>query len=186
MTLLAKFDESIRTKFNYDGGDLEMGWKGLTWEVLDVWFDKWLEIERDFALSRYQEIISDAENGKIDYDSTGPGRTKPTFGAVKVTDLLETIDTKYEELGKLSHKVRFLIDIQLAILDNYHNLLRGSLDKYTALTSTVGRTLHGATKEDQAALEGVGGLESLCKVYGSSDYIIFNLKSWSLRSVSAL
>ena len=47
---LVNFDETIRDTFDYDGGNLELGWKGLTWDVLDTWFDRWIEGEKDFAL----------------------------------------------------------------------------------------------------------------------------------------
>lgn len=186
MLLLMKFDDNIRKQFQYDGGDAQNGWKGLTWEVLDTWFDRWLEVEKDFALGRYEDIIVAPDSGQIDYDSTVTGRTKPTYGAAKVTDLLGTVTRLYQRLRKFSNKLRFLIDVQLTILDQYHNRLKDSLDAYQAITSTVGRTLHGITKEQQAALEGTGGLESLCKVYGSADHIITTLQDWSSELVSAL
>lgn len=183
MRTLMIFDESVRAKFNYDGGNTEQGWRGLTWEVLDTWFNRWLQIERDFALDRYQEIIMSADSGLIDHDSTGTGKTKATYGATQVTDLLKTLTDQYRRLRRFSHKLRFLIDVQLAILDQYHNRLRDSLDAYLSITSTVGRTLHGVTKEQQAALEGTGGLESLCKVFGSAEYIIITLQEWSYDEV---
>jgi hypothetical protein len=182
--LLVKFDESVRKQFKYDGGDSKNGWKGLTWEALDTWFDRWLDVEKVFALGRYEDIIAAPDSGQIDYDSTGIGRTKPTYGASKVTDLLSNVTKLYQPLRRFSWKLRFLIDIQLAILDRYHNRLRDSLDAYQAITSTVGRTLHGVTREQQAALEGTGGLESLCKVYGSADHIISTLHDWSNDIVS--
>lgn len=43
------------------------------------------------ALSRYQSIIDDPSSGEIDYDSVEPSATKPTNGAIRVNDLLETI-----------------------------------------------------------------------------------------------
>jgi RAD50-interacting protein 1 len=184
MLLLMKFDENVRKQFKYDGGDSKHGWKGLTWEVLDTWFDRWLTVEKEFALSRYEDIIRAPDSGLIDYDSTEHGKTKPTYGASKVTDLLGNVTKLYQPLRKFSRKLRFLIDIQLAILDQYHNRLRDSLDAYQAITSTVGRTLHGVTKEQQAALEGTGGLESLCKVYGSADHVISTLHDWSNDIVS--
>ena len=183
MRTLMIFDESVRAKFNYDGGNTEQGWRGLTWEVLDTWFNRWLQIERDFALDRYQEIIMSADSGLIDHDSTGTGKTKATYGATQVTDLLKTLTDQYRRLRRFSHKLRFLIDVQLASLDQYHNRLRDSLDAYLSITSTVGRTLHGVTKEQQAALEGTGGLESLCKVFGSAEYIIITLQEWSYDEV---
>ncbi len=68
----------------------------------------------------------DARN--IDYEYAGAGRTKPTFGAVRVTDLLRSVTNQYDRLRKFSYKLRFLLDIQITILDEYHSRLRGSLE----------------------------------------------------------
>lgn len=181
---LLSFDEALRSRFNYDGGDVENGWGGLTAEVLDKDFAKWLRAEKDFALERFQGIMGSQDARNIDYEFAGAGKTKPTYGAVRVTDLLRSVTSQYERVRRFSHKLRFLIDIQLAILDEYHSRLRGSLEVYQSLTSTVGRTLHGVTKEELAALEGTGALETLCKVFGSSDHIVNTLKDWSNEEVS--
>lgn len=181
---LMNFDETIRTRFNYDGGNPENGWKGLSSDVLDVWFDRWQQIEKDFALQRYHDIITSPDSGLIDYDSVGPGKNKPTYSAMKVMDLLKTVTNQYSKLRRFSQKMAFLIDIQATILDKYYGRLKDSLEAYQSLTSTVGRTLHGMTKEERAAVEGVGGLESLCKVFGSADYIISMLQEWINEEVS--
>jgi len=47
---LLNFDDSIRDTFDYDAGNLELGWKGLTWDVLQTYFDTWIDGEKDFAL----------------------------------------------------------------------------------------------------------------------------------------
>ncbi|KAH8903674.1 hypothetical protein BR93DRAFT_930830 [Coniochaeta sp. PMI_546] len=179
VTQLMTFDESIRSRFNYDGGDPEKGWCGLAGEVLDKHFDKWLRAEKDFALERFQSIMDSPDARKIDYEFSGLVKTKPTYGAVRITDLLHSVTGQYERVRRFSHKLRFLIDIQLAILDEFHDRLRGSLEAYQSLTSTVGRTLHGVTKEQLAALEGTGALETLCKVFGSADHVVNTLRDWS-------
>lgn len=97
---------------------------------------------------------------------------------MRVTDLLKSVTTQYERVRRFSHKLRFLIDIQLTILDEYHDYLRGTLEAYLSITSTVGRAF-GVTKEQIAALEGTGALETLCKVYGSADHVVNALKDWS-------
>lgn len=178
MGQLMAFDETIRSKFNYDGGDAEQGWPGLATEILQDWFEPWFQAEKEFALERFQAIMATPDARNIDYDYAATGKTKPTFGAVRVTDLLRSITTQYQRVRTFRHKIRFLIGIQLDILDEFHDRLRGSLEAYQALTSTVGRTLHGVTKEQLAALEGTGSLESLCKVYGSADHIVNTLKEW--------
>ncbi|KAJ0322212.1 hypothetical protein COL5a_008820 [Colletotrichum fioriniae] len=178
MGQLMTFDESIRTRFNYDGGDPDQGWPGLATEILEQWFEPWFQAEKEFALERFQAIMDSPDARNIDYDYAVTGKTKPTFGAVRVTDLLRSITAQYERVRAFKHKIRFLIGIQLDILDEFHDRLRGSLEAYQALTSTVGRTLHGVTEEQLAALEGTGSFESLCKVYGSADHIVNTLKDW--------
>jgi len=176
------FDENIRSMYSYDGGNTEDGWEGLTSEVLDVHFVTWLEVEKAFALERFQGIMASPEARNIDYDSAAAGKTKPTYAAVRVMDLLRSVTTRYERIRRFSHKLRFLIDIQIIILDEYHNYLRGSLEAYLSITSTVGRAF-GVSKEQLAALEGTGALETLCKVYGSADHVVNSLNDWSNEEV---
>jgi RAD50-interacting protein 1 len=180
---LMTFDENIRVKFNYDGGDAEEGWAGLATRVLDEHFEDWFKAEKAFALERFQSIIASEDARQIDYDYSGAGKTKPTHGAVRVADLLRSITAQYLKVRQFKHKIRFLIGIQLDILDGYHDRLRGSLEAYQAIRSTVGRTLHGVTKDQIAALDGVGAFETLCKVYGSADHIVSVLKEWSNEEV---
>ncbi|KAL2151346.1 hypothetical protein VTH82DRAFT_6444 [Thermothelomyces myriococcoides] len=178
LSQLMTFDDRLRSGFAYDGGDPEEGWDGLTSEVLSQHFRTWLEAEKQFALERYRTIMSTPDARNIDYDFAGAGKTKPTFAAVRVTDLLRSVTTQYERLRRFSHKLRFLIDIQVTILDEYHDQLQGTLEAYLSITSTVGRAF-GVTKEQLAALEGTGALETLCKVYGSADHIVNTLRDWS-------
>ena len=184
MAQLPEFDESLRVQFNYDGGNLDFGWKGVAWDITETWFDKWLQVEKNFALQRYQDINKHAKSGQIDYDSFAPGKTKATFGAIQVMDQLASVTEVYHKLRKFSHKIRFVIEIQAEILDQYHGRLYDSLDVYHTITSPIGRTLHGVTKEQQAEVAGVGGLDSLCKVYGSAEHVIDILKEWSNQNVS--
>lgn len=180
---LLGFDEQIRSRFGYDGGDGDQAWVGLAGEILDDHFDAWFKVERAMALERFGQILESHDGRKIDYDYAIDGKMKPTYAAVRVTDLLRTVTAKYARLRKLRHKIKFLTDIQLDILDGYHDRLRGSLEAYQSITSTLGRTLHGATKEQMAALEGTGSLETLCKVIGSADHMANVLTEWSDETV---
>ncbi|RDW63962.1 hypothetical protein BP5796_10464 [Coleophoma crateriformis] len=172
---IIEFDDTLRKSFDYTGGNIDHGWKGLAYDVLEDWFDTWWKYEKDFTLSRYQSIMKDEESGQIDYEST-PDKTKPTNGAVKVVDLLRIVTEKYRDLRRFSHRTRFLIYVQIAILDAYYERLNDSLSVYQSFTSTVGRKLHGITKEQEAELSGLGGLQSLCKVFGSADYVVAALE----------
>jgi hypothetical protein len=52
------------------------------------------------------------------------------------------------------------------------------------LTSSIARAVQGVSKEDQASLAGVGGLERLCRVYGSAEYLEKAMRDWSDDIVS--
>lgn len=85
----------------------------------------------------------------------------------------------YRPLSSFSHKIQFLICIQIAIFDKFHARLFSSLEAYLSLTSSIGRTVQGVSKEDQAELQGLGGLERLCRVYGSAEYLEKKMRDWS-------
>ncbi|KAL9096433.1 MAG: hypothetical protein Q9165_001430 [Trypethelium subeluteriae] len=175
------FDTIIRDDWGYDGGHGVQGWKGLAWEVLvkEDWFGRWLQVERDFALSRYEAIIETPDSGLLDYDSVEPNTTKPTAAAIRVNDLLETITDRYRPLSSFQQKLRFLIDIQINIFDRFHARLNDGLEAYLTLTTTVGRSVSGISREDQDELKGVKGLDRLCRVYGSADYLERAMRDWS-------
>lgn len=47
------------------------------------------------------------------------------------------------------------------------------------MTSSIARTVQGISKEEQAQLQGLGGLERLCRVYGSAEYLEKKMRDWS-------
>ena len=130
-------------------------------------------------MSRYQNIIDTPDSGEIDYDSVDPSVTKSTKAAVRVNDLLETVTDRYRPLNSFHQKLRFLIDIQIAIFDKLHDRLHSSLEAYLTPTSSIARTVQGVSKEEQAQLHGLGGLERLCRVYGSAEYLEKKMRDWS-------
>lgn len=176
---LMKFDTEIRDTWDYLPDPYADHWKGMTWEVLTKkgWFDRWLQVEKDFALARYKEIIDAPDSGHIDYEGVEASASKPTKAAIRVNDLLETITERYQPLLSFSQKLRFLIDIQITIFDQLHGRLRSALEAYLAMTSTIGRTVQRA--DGQASVEGVAGLERLCRVFGSAEYLEKKMEDWS-------
>ena len=178
---LMSFDDIIRDEWAYDGAFGPDGWRGLTWEVLvtQEWFSKWLKVEKEFAMARYESIIKATDNGEIDYDSVDPAVTKPTKAAIRVNDLLETVTERYQPLASFSQKLRFIIDIQITIFDKFHERLNSSLEAYLALTSTIGRAVQGGSREEQSQLQGLGGFERLCRIYGSAEYLEKKMRDWS-------
>ena len=86
---------------------------------------------------------------------------------------------RYRPLTSFSQKLKFLIDIQIAIFDKFHDRLASSLEAYLTLNSSVARAVQGVSKEEQAQLEGLGGLDRLCRVYGSAEYLEKKMRDWS-------
>lgn len=180
---LMSFDDDLRKMWSYSPDPYFEGtWKGLAWEVLDKqdWFSRWLQVEKEFALSRYQNIIETADSGEIDYDGVEPTATKPTKAAVRVNDLLEAITEHYRPLSSFSQRLRFLIDIQITIFDQFHARLHSGLEAYLAVTSAIGRTVQGSTTMGTLSIHnGVAGLERLCRIFGSADYMEKKMQDWS-------
>lgn len=82
-------------------------------------------------------------------------------------------------MTSFKHKLAFLIDIQIAIFDHFHERLNDNLEAYLRMTTTLGRAMGGVSREEQEKLLGIEGLESLCKTYGSADYLEKAMRDWS-------
>lgn len=82
-------------------------------------------------------------------------------------------------MTSFTQKLRFLIDIQITIFDKLEERLRGNLEAYLTLTTSLGRAMGGVSKEEQDRLLGIEGLERLCKTYGSADYLERAMRDWS-------
>jgi hypothetical protein len=143
-------------------------------------------------LERYHNVVDAPDNFNLDFDSVGSGETKPSKAAIQVNYLLEETTSSYfsewlicqqlklcadsyRGLVDFSLKLRFLLDIQISIFDLFHERLSDALGAYLARTTALGR----ASKEDQANLQGIAGLERLCRIYGSADYLVRAMRDWN-------
>jgi hypothetical protein len=178
---LIKFDAELRDEFYYAPFGTQGPWKGMTHEVLVVGngFAGWLKVEKEFALSRYHNILSASDAWVLDYDAVLPAESKPTKSTLRLKDLLENITDSYRPLISFSQRLRFLIDIQIAILDQYHERLTSSVEAFRVLSSSIARAVQGTSKEEVQSLSGLGGLERLCKVYGSAMFLENCMRDWS-------
>ena len=175
------FDTTLQDTFAYSPSSPSVPWRGLAYFSMDTcgYFDQWLAVEREFALSRYQSIIDTPDSKELDYDSVSYDATKPTKAAIRVNDLVDTVTDRYRTLASFSSKLRFLMDIQIAIFDQFLGRLRASLEAYITMTSSIGRRMQGVSKEEQTELHGVKGLDHICRVFGSADYLERAMRDWS-------
>jgi len=175
------FDAKLLEEWNYTPLSPSTPFRGLSHYILSDlgYFRAWFAVERDFALARYEAIISDRNTGLLDYDSVDDSMTKPTKAAIRVNDLLETITDRYRPLTSFNQKIKFLIDIQIAVFDRFHGRLNEGLEAYLTRSSTVARTVHGVSNADSAEFSGVKGLDRLCRVFGSAEYLEKAMSDWS-------
>ena len=181
---LMSFDSTLREEWSYTPvPQAVFDWKGLTWLMLTThgYFNAWLQVEKEFALSRYTTIRDAAESKEQDFDSTPSGSTVPTKGAIRVNDLLESVTDRYRSLTSFSQKLKFLIDIQLAIFDDYYQHLRESFQSYQVNSTIAGKFVQNPSlKEDPSTdVSGIRGLQSLSKIFGSAEYLEKKMSDWS-------
>lgn len=175
---LMEFDTALRDVWGYVPIPRVVAeWKGLTWKMLNThgYFETWLKVEKDFALSRYRSIRDAPDSNQIDFDADST-QTKPTKGAIRVNDLLETITARYRGLSSFSQKLKFLLEIQLSIFDDYHSYLHGALQAYQVSSHTAGRLLQG---QSEGEAFGFKGLEALSKIFGSAEFLERKMLDWS-------
>ena len=181
---LMSFDTTLRDSWAYTPvPQILFDWKGLTWSMLTThgYFEAWLRVEKNFALERYRSIRDSNESNELDFDSTGPGTTIPTKGAIRVNDLLETITDRYRSLSSFSQKLKFLIDIQLTIFDDYYQHLRESFQAYQVNSTIAGKFVQNPGLKDDPSTDvsGMKGLQRLSKIFGSAEYLERKMSDWS-------
>ncbi len=103
---------------------------------------------------------------------------------------------RYSPLPDFTQRTRFLLSVQLPILQLYHGRMSSSLDAFETLSSALVRSVPGGlgvsigTKDHssvnvdtQALTSGVTGVQRLCKALLSSRYIELSMDTWGEQLV---
>ncbi|KAJ3971227.1 TIP-1 family-domain-containing protein [Lentinula raphanica] len=181
------------------GGDVSEPWTGVSEIILGKkeWFDAWLEGEKRFADNQYHEIISASDAWQIADDEPDDelvrSELRSTNSARRMKALVEQITERYSPLPDPLRRTRFLLSIQLPLLEHYLGRLASSLDAYETLSSALVRAVPGALgvtlgmKEDHPSgvnvetgrlTSGVEGVQRLCKALLSSSFVEAAMKGW--------
>ncbi|KAG2156521.1 RINT-1 family protein [Suillus bovinus] len=156
------------------------------------WFDAWLEGEKKFAEDQYHEIISspdawiivDDDSNDTEEHKLSRSELKATNSARRIKALVEQVTDRYFPLPSFAHRTRFLIHVQLPILEQYYSRVSSSLDAFETLSSALVRAVPGAlgvegAKTDSRKLTGgVEGSQRLCKALLSARYVEFAMQRW--------
>ncbi|KAF9229614.1 hypothetical protein BS17DRAFT_805254 [Gyrodon lividus] len=198
------FDTSLR-EMGYEFGqdkqkagdserkDEEQG--GISRVVLDQkgWFNAWLEGEKKFADDQYHEIISASDAWVIADDDrhesaenlTSQGSAlRATNSSRRIKALVEQVTDRYSPLPPFRQRTRFLIHVQLPILELYYSRISSSLDAFETLSSALVRAVpgalgvEGAKTDTQRLTGGVEGSQRLCKALLSARYIENAMQNW--------
>ncbi|ESK95519.1 rint-1 family protein [Moniliophthora roreri MCA 2997] len=179
------------------GATGEEKWPGTSDVILGKkeWFDAWVEGEKRFAEDQYHEIISASDAWQIADDNPESEYTnsdfKTTNSARRIKALVEQITDRYSALPNFSHRTRFLINVQLPILESYHGRISASLDAFETLSSALVRAVPGAlgvtlgVKDDtkvnvdtRRLTSGVEGVQRLCKALLSARHTEAAMEQW--------
>ena len=99
---------------------------------------------------------------------------------------------RYSPLPSFAQRTRFLIHVQLPILEQYYSRISSSLDAFETLSSALVRAVPGAlgvegTKTDSRKLTGgVEGSQRLCKALLSARYVESAMQRWGEEEVSLM
>ena len=92
---------------------------------------------------------------------------------------------RYSPLPQFSHRTRFLITVQLPLLESYHARISASLDAFETLSSSLFRAVPGALGEATGRVNdprrltsGVEGVQRLCKALISAKYLSAAMEAW--------
>lgn len=125
------------------------------------------------------------DRGDSEEDTYTATDLRPTISARRVKILIEQISDRYKPLPRYTHRARFLIAIQIPILEHYHTRIGGSLDAFETLTSSLMRVVPGSLpgqvghqSDTKRLTSGVEGLQRLVKAFVSARWITLAMQVW--------
>lgn len=121
-----------------------------------------------------------------DLEKSGDKSVKRTKSAVRLISLLENVTSAYTLVPNVGQKLLFFVDIQLNLLDQYHQRLSKAIDSFEALSLIRSVPVPGALPEAvtgvMTSTETGGTVSALHRLYRwwtSARSIVDVLKFWS-------
>ncbi len=196
-------------------------WKGISETILGrkEWFDRWVEGEKAckywcfiirvasishahtylVAMNRYYDVLGAKDAWSITDDATESDDAasrnddvRPTVSARQLKALVEQVTDRYSPLPNFTHRTRFLIDVQIPLLEGHYSRISSSLDAFESLSSSLVRAVPGALGTTSTSntggrpTAGVEGIMRLCKALISARYISTAMDVWGEDLVRSL
>lgn len=201
----ASFDQRLRKNYKYnpyiDSLDQVSSrkWTGLTGDVLissngeNSAVNNWLKLESRLADSRFESDIIGASNAfDIDYEfnasSENPNDVlKPSYSAYALVKLFDNLTTHFKSLSVAKYQLKYVSNIQLALLDKYYNSLEKKFRQFTDSLALmlISNFLPVSAKTDTnvhaqvISTNGLKGLEILTGLYCLIKFVVEKLEEWS-------
>ncbi|RKP06483.1 TIP-1 family-domain-containing protein [Thamnocephalis sphaerospora] len=190
------FDTDLRDGHGYsvvDGHE----WRG-TVEVFvgdKTRFKRWLAVEKEFALARYNEIIETKGAWELQMDESllgghhdsigsdaaieenrGDDEARPTQSADILVNLIEVVTERYRSLPRVAHRIRFLLEIQIELLDRYRTEIASKADAFEHTRFGAFSVVQRQAREQVA---GLAGLKLLSRWLESLLYVRSAMRDWA-------
>ncbi|AOA63691.1 Hypothetical protein PP7435_CHR3-0105 [Komagataella phaffii CBS 7435] len=142
----------------------------------DQVFATWLQNECRFSFNRFDDIINtDLQAFEIDLDSNLKGEVKSTKSSLNLKILIENTTKNYENMNNLNKQLKFLSEIQLALLNSYYQRLEEGLKSF--------ESIYMKRPIDHNSSLNASSIERLFRIICSLKFMIFQLEHWSQELV---
>ncbi|KAI9307467.1 TIP-1 family-domain-containing protein [Cunninghamella echinulata] len=154
------------------------------------WYNTWFSSEKQFAQSRYDDIIGDTQAFDLyevdDDDDMDNTNTVATKSSMKLIQLLDDVTDTYKLIPSFLQKFQFFTSIQLSLLVQYYNRLESAIDSFESLSlirsvQVVPGKLPDAVTgviSTNDSNESISGLKKIYKWWASAKKIIMAIQDW--------
>ena len=171
-----------------------------------AYFQRWLDGERAFAQSRYDECAESngawsliqadtlteagdpllGTGGEEEQDAAGADNVTTRLAAT-LTGILLGVTERYQPLHALDQRAAFVIKVQRPLLYQFHQRLVRHMDAFENMSTAFTRAIPGeisslSSSSSTDMVRGVNGINRVAKALLSSEYLRKQLEEWSESS----
>ncbi|CAN3354534.1 hypothetical protein DICA0_B06326 [Diutina catenulata] len=159
---LSAFDQRLRAHYSYNpyarvDSEAPRRWSGVVGDILwgedDETVQNWLRFEHQLAHDRFSsDILALSDAWSIDFEyqhQVKEPQLKPTYSAHHMVRLLKTLTSHFYSLSAVKYQLKFVANVEMALLDEYHDAVSAQLQKFSKLWSqgVLGFLPGGATRD---------------------------------------
>ncbi|KAJ3163678.1 hypothetical protein HDU86_000272 [Geranomyces michiganensis] len=167
------FDAALRDIHLYAQPDGQP-WKGCASVFTErpELFIQWIQMELAASKAKFEEAIDADEAWEFaDEAISEADELRPTQSAECFVKILEAITDRYKLLPDFLHRVSFLNELQLPLLENYLQEVRAGIKRHVS-------SFHPVNSPGASDASKMGRITLLCRYASSLHYVASVLKDW--------